>query len=177
MSILSKAKDSVLWIMNDNNIAKDNLKNFALKSGVDVKRLIFADLMPLDEHLKRLQFGDLILDTFPYNAHTTCSDALRVNVPVLTLKGEGFASRVAASLLNSINMKELVSESEEEYENLALKIFNSKDYLINIKSKIKKNKITSNLFNSAVYTKNIEKAYTIAYQNFIKGELPKNIEL
>ena len=94
-----------------------------------------------------------------------------------TLKGESFASRVAASLLNSINMSELVTESTEDYENLALKIFSDNDYFENIKSKIKENKKLSNLFNSAVYTKNIEKAYTIAYQNFIKGESPKNIEL
>ena len=177
MSILSKAKESVLWIMSDNIISEENLKNFALKSGIDVKRLIFAKLMPLDEHLKRLQLGDLILDTFPYNAHTTCSDALRVNLPVLTIKGESFPSRVAASLLNSINMNELVTENIEEYEKLALKIFNNNDYFENIKFKIKENKISSNLFNSAIYTKNIEKAYTIAYQNFVKGELPKNIEL
>ncbi|MDC0517718.1 tetratricopeptide repeat protein [Candidatus Pelagibacter sp.] len=177
MTILSKAKNSVLWIMIDNKIAKDNLKNFASKRGIDVKRLIFTDFMPLDEHLKRLQLGDLILDTFPYNAHTTCSDALRVNLPLLTLKGEGFASRVAASLLNCINMNELVTESEKDYENLALKIYNNEDYLENIKAKIKKNKITSNLFNSAVFTKNIEKAYTVAHQNFLKGEPIKNIEL
>jgi protein O-GlcNAc transferase len=177
MSILSKAKDSVLWIMSDNNEAKNNLKNFALKSGIDVKRLVFANLMPLDEHLKRLQLGDLILDTFPYNAHTTCSDALRVNLPILTLKGESFASRVAASLLNSVNMNELVTESTDDYEKLALKIFSDNNYFENIKSKIKKNKRLSNLFNSAVYTKNIEKAYIIAYQNFIKGEPKKNIEL
>lgn len=177
MSILLKAKDSVLWIMKDSEISKNNLKDFAVKSGIDVNRLIFTDIVPLGEHLKRLQLADLVLDTFPYNAHTTCSDALRVNLPIITLKGESFASRVAASLLNSINMSELVTESTEDYENLALKIFSDNDYFENIKSKIKENKILSNLFNSAVYTKNIEKAYTIAYQNFIKGESPKNIEL
>jgi len=177
MNILLKAKDSVLWIMIDNETSKTNLKNFVIKSGVDPERVVFAELMPLDEHLKRLEFADLVLDTFPYNAHTTCSDALRINLPILTLKGEGFASRVAASLLNSINMNELITENFQDYEKLALKIFNNKDYFENIKSKIKKNKISSNLFNSAVYTKNIENAYIIAYQNFIKGELPKNIEL
>ena len=177
MSILLKAKDSVLWIMKDSEISKNNLKDFAVKSGIDVNRLIFTDIVPLGEHLKRLQLADLVLDTFPYNAHTTCSDALRVNLPIITLKGESFASRVAASLLNSINMSELVTESTEDYENLALKIFSDNDYFENIKSKLKENKILSNLFNSAVYTKNIEKAYTIAYQNFIKGQSPKNIEL
>ncbi len=177
MKILSKNSDSVLWIMKDNEISSANLKDFASKKGIDPKRLIFAEHMPLDEHLKRLQLADLFLDTFPYNAHTTCSDALRVDLPVLTLKGKGFASRVAASLLNSINVTELITESEEDYENLALKISKNHQLLENIKNKIKQNKLTSNLFNSKVYTKNIEKAYLIAYQNFINNEIPKNIEL
>ena len=177
MKILSKNIDSVLWVMNDNDLSKENLKNFASKNGIDPKRLVFAKHIPLNEHLKRLQLADLVLDTFPYNAHTTCSDALRVNLPVLTLKGESFASRVAASLLNSINLNELVTENMNDYEELALKISIDKSYLVDLKSKIKKNKLSSNLFKSEVYTKNIEKAYSIAYQNFVKGHLLKNIEL
>ena len=96
MKILSKNLDSVLWIMSDNDLSVENLRNFAQNKNIDPKRLIFAKHMPLDEHLKRLQLADLVLDTFPYNAHTTCSDAIRVNLPVLTLKGKSFASRVAA---------------------------------------------------------------------------------
>ena len=91
-----KNNESVFWIMSDNELSKTNLKKFALKYGVDDTRLIFADHLPLDEHLKRIQLADLVLNTFPYNAHTTCSDALRVNLPVLTLMGKSFASRVAA---------------------------------------------------------------------------------
>ena len=177
MRILSKNLNSVLWIMSENDLSSKNLRNVAIKNGVDPKRLIFAKNMPHDEHLKRLQLADIFLDTFPYNAHTTCSDALRVNLPVLTLKGESFASRVAASLLNSINFPELITESEDDYEKLALKISMNKELLENIKSKIKQNKLTSNLFNSKVYTKNIERAYTIAYQNFVNEEISKNIEL
>jgi len=177
MRILLQTKNSILWIMHDNELSKENLKNYALNKGVDLKRFIFADQLPLDEHLKRLQLADLVLDTFPYNAHTTCSDALRVNLPILTLKGEGFASRVAASLLNSINLNELVTENENDYEKLAIKIFENKDYLNDIKLKIKENKLTSNLFKSKVFTKNIEKAYSIAYQNFVNGKLPENIKL
>ncbi len=177
MRILLQTKNSILWIMHDNELSKENLKNFALNKGVDLKRLIFADQLPLDEHLKRLQLADLVLDTFPYNAHTTCSDALRVNLPILTLKGEGFASRVAASLLNSINLNELVTENENDYEKLAIKISENKDYLDDIKLKIKENKLTSNLFKSKVFTKNIEKGYSIAYQNFVNGKLPENIKL
>ncbi len=177
MNILSKNPDSVLWIMSDNDLSELNLKNFASKNGIDSKRLFFAKHMPLDEHLKRLQLADLVLDTFPYNAHTTCSDALRVNLPILTLKGKSFASRVASSLLNSIKVTELITESEDDYEKLALKISKDKIYLESIVSKIKKNKLSSNLFKSEVYTKNIEKAYSMTYQRFVNGETPKNIEL
>ena len=133
--------------------------------------------MPLDEHLKRLQLADLVLDTFPYNAHTTCSDAIRVNLPVLTLKGKSFASRVAASLLSSIKVTELITENEDEYEKLALKISQNEDYFKNIKLKIQKNKLLSNLFKSKVYTKNIEKAYSIAYKNFTDRKIPQNINI
>ena len=177
MRILLRTKNSILWIMYDNELSKENLKNFASDKGVDIKRLIFADYLPLDEHLKRLQLADLVLDTFPYNAHTTCSDAIRVNIPILTLKGEGFASRVAASLLNCINLNELVTENENDYEKLAIKIYENNDYLNDIKSRIKENKLTSNLFKSKVFTKNIERAYRTVFQNFVNGKLPENIKL
>ncbi len=177
MKILSKNSSSVLWIMSDSELSSQNLKKFAKKNGIDPNRLIFAKHMPLDEHLKRLQLADLVLDTFPYNAHTTCSDAIRVNLPILTLKGDSFASRVASSLLSSIQLTELITESFDDYENLALKISEDKNYLKKIKSKIELNKKKSNLFNANIYTKNIEKAYTIAYQNFVEGKIVQNIEL
>ena len=177
MKILSKNKNSVLWIMSDNDISSTNLKNFAVKKNIDPQRIIFAKYMPLEEHLKRLELADVVLDTFPYNAHTTCSDALRVNLPVITLKGKGFASRVASSLLNSINLNELITENSDEYEKLAFRICNDQKYLEKLKLKIEKNKLSSNLFKSEIYTKNIERAYTIAYSNFINGDEIKNIEL
>ena len=163
--------------MSDNDLSVENLRNFAQNKNIDPKRLIFAKHMPLDEHLKRLQLADLVLDTFPYNAHTTCSDAIRVNLPVLTLKGKSFASRVAASLLSSIKVTELITENEDEYEKLALKISQNEDYFKNIKLKIQKNKLLSNLFKSKVYTKNIEKAYSIAYKNFTDRKIPQNINI
>ena len=76
--------------------------------------------MPLDEHLARHKAADLFIDTFPYNAHTTCSDSLRVGLPVLTLQGETFASRVSSSLLNAVGLKELITYSSKEYEDLAV---------------------------------------------------------
>jgi len=177
MKILSKNTNSVLWILIDDNLSKVNLINYASKLGIENDQLIFANQLPHDEHLQRLKLADLVLDTFPYNAHTTCSDALRVNTPILTLKGESFASRVASSLLNSIGVTELIVETINDYENLALKISRDEEYLSNIRNKIEKNKLTSNLFKSKIYTKNLEKGYITAYKNYLKGESPKNIEL
>ena len=99
--ILKKTENSVLWLLKDNNFSQNNLKLLIEKNGIDPSRLIFDENLKIEDHLQRIKFADLFLDTFPYNAHTTCSDALRVGIPVLTLKGNSFASRVAASLLNT----------------------------------------------------------------------------
>ena len=169
--------DSVLWLLSDNNISERNLKNFATKNNVDPKRLIFAKHLPLEQHLSRLKLVDLVLDTFPYNAHTTCSDSLRMGVPVLTLKGKSFASRVATSLLTSMNISELVTENLKNYEEGALKISNNSELLAQLKNKISKNKESSNVFKPEVYTSNIEKGYKKVYQNYIEGLKPQNFKL
>ncbi len=147
------------------------------KNGIDPNRLIFAEHLKIEDHLQRIKFADLFLDTFPYNAHTTCSDALRVGIPVLTLKGNSFASRVAASLLNTINLNELIVTNIEDYKKLAIKIYNEKGYLDKIKKKIDINKKNSNLFKAEIYTKNIERAYKKIHQNYLDGIKPQNLEL
>mgnify|MGYP001316566847 CR=1 FL=1 len=176
-NILKQKKNSVLWLLKDNQFSEKNLKSFLYNQGLDPERLIFADHVPLNQHLARLKFADLLLDTYPYNAHTSCSDALRMDLPIVTLKGRSFASRVAASLINSIKMSELVTSDYNEYEKLALKISNDTNYFDKIKNKIKQNKKNSNLFNTSVYTKNIEQTYQIIYSRNLKKELPENIEL
>lgn len=177
MEILSVAKDSSLWLLKDNAFSEKNLKYYAEKRKIDPNRIIFADRLPLEDHLQRIQFADLFLDSYPYNAHTTCSDALRMNVPVITLKGKSFASRVAASLLKTLNLEELITNSIDDYKNLILKIYKDKNYLRELKLKIKENKKNSNLYKTDIFTKNIEKGYLEIYQNYIKGEKPKNINL
>ena len=147
------------------------------KNGIDPNRLIFAEHLKIEDHLQRIKFADLFLDTFPYNAHTTCSDALRVGIPVLTLKGNSFASRVAASLLSAISLNELIVTNIEDYKNLAIKIYNEKNYLDEIKKKIAINKKESNLFKIEIYTKNIERAYKKVYQNYLEGIKPQNLQL
>ena len=177
IKILKQKKDSVLWLLKDNKFSEKNLKNALSNQGLDPERLIFADHVPLDQHLARLKLADLLLDTYPYNAHTSCSDALRMDLPIVTLKGKSFASRVAASLINTISVGELITNNFDEYEKLALKISNDKNYLAEIKNKIKVNKKSSNLFNTSVYTKNIEEAYKIIYNKYFNKEPKTNIEL
>ena len=175
--ILKNTENSVIWLLKDNSFSQENLKLQIKNNGIDPSRLIFAENLKIEDHLQRIKFADLFLDTFPYNAHTTCSDALRAGIPVLTLKGKSFASRVAASLLNTINLNELITTNIEDYKKLAIKIYNEKTYLDEIKKKIAVNKKNSNLFKVEVYTKNIEKAYKKVHQNYLNGIKPQNFEL
>ena len=177
MEILRNAKNSILWLLKDNDYSEKNLKEFAKKENVDPNRIIFAKRLPLDQHFERLKFADLFIDSFPYNAHTTCSDALRMNVPVVTLKGNSFPSRVAASLLKSLNMEELITNNLDEYKKLILEIYNNQNYHFNLKDKIYKRKRENNLYKSSVYTKNIEQAYFKIYQNYLNGKSPQDLEL
>lgn len=166
MRVLATVKDSVLWILEDMEIAINNLTNEAAKRGIDANRLIFAKRMPLEEHLARQKLADLFLDTLPCNAHTTCSDALWVGLPIVTLAGKSFASRVSASLLNAIHLPELITDSKEEYEAKIIELATNEQKLKDIKSKLNQNRLTTPLFDIKNYTKHIEKAYQIAYEKY-----------
>ena len=144
---------------------------------MDEKRIIFAKRLPLDEHLSRIKNADLFLDTFPYTAHSTCSDVLRIGLPVLTCMGESFTSRVSASFLNTMMLPELITTSYEEYEKFANKIAKDKNYLNVLKNKILENKSKSSLYDIKLFTKNLEKAYFLMFEKYIKGEETNNIEI
>ena len=167
MNILKKVKKSILWIYANNEIARQNLKLEAKKRGIDHKRIIFAEKVSINDHLKRMKLADIFLDTFPYNAHTSASDSIRMGLPVITLQGKSFASRVASSILTSINMPELITTKIDDYENLAIKLGNDKSYLNEIKNKIKTNINKNPLFNSIKFTKDLE--------NIFKKLLNKNL--
>lgn len=169
MRILKAVEGSVLWLFEDNNLASENLKNEAQKRGVDSSRLIFSKRMPLPDHLARHQQADLFLDTFPYNAHTTASDALWAGLPLLTLMGESFASRVAASLLHSMDLPELVTFSQDEYEALAIELANNPVILDGLKKKLINNRLTTPLFDTPSFTRSLESAYIEMYQREQKG--------
>ena len=159
MRLLIEIEGSVLWLYKSNKWAVKNLCLEAEKRNVNSNRLIFANKLPLDQHLARHVLGDLGLDTFNYNGHTTTSDALWAGLPVLTKIGSNFAARVSASLLTSAGMTELITYNEKEYEEKALYIARNQNELIKLKSKLAKSKKTSTLFNSKLYTKDLENKF------------------
>ena len=157
--ILQSVEGSVLWLFEENKTAAVNLRKEAQKRGLAPERLVFAPKMELSEHLARHKLADLFIDTLPCNAHTTASDALWAGLPVLTCMGESFASRVAASLLNAIEMPELITSSLEEYEELAIALGNDSQRVLALKQKLELNKLTTPLFDSSLFTKNIEELF------------------
>jgi len=159
MRILKAVEGSILWLFQDNPWAEENLKKEAEKQGIAPGRLVFAERLPLPEHLARHRQADLFLDTLPYNAHTTTSDALWAGLPVLTLAGQSFAGRVAASLLNAIGLPELITSSQEEYEALAIELALNPKKLADIKLNLARNRLTAPLFDTPLFAKNLETAY------------------
>ena len=179
MNILKNVKNSIFWLMikGNNPTVKNHLKKEALKKGIEPDRLIFASHMPLPDHLARLKLANLFIDTMPYNAHTTASDALWVGLPFLTLCGNTFSSRVGASMLNALELNEMITLTDKDFENLAIELANNPKKLQLIKNKLNHNKISKPLFNTKLFTKNIEKAYSTIYEEYLKKMPIKNIEI
>ena len=166
MRILKKVQGSVLWMIEDNPSAVSNLQLEAHRRGVDADRLVFGEKIPLTDHLARHQAADLFLDTLPYNAHTTASDSLWAGLPVLTCSGESFASRVAASLLTALNLPELIASSQADYEKLAVDLAINPERLKIIRQKLKQNLQSTSLFNTSMFTRDIENVYTQMYDRY-----------
>ncbi|MEI6758687.1 MAG: tetratricopeptide repeat protein, partial [Chlorobium sp.] len=177
MRILGQVEKSVLWLFEDNPKAADNLRKEAIQRGIEAERLIFARRMPLQEHLARHRLADLFLDTLPYNAHTTASDALWTGLPVVTCMGESFASRVAASLLNALHLPELITSSQESYEALAIELATNPEKLAQIRRKLAENRLTAPLFDTQLFTRHIEAAYTAMYERYHADLPPWHIDI
>jgi predicted O-linked N-acetylglucosamine transferase (SPINDLY family) len=177
MRILRAVEGSVLWLLQDNSWALKNLKKEAEKQGVAPDRLVFAERLPLPEHLARHRQADLFLDTFPCNAHTTTSDALWVGLPVLTLMGESFGSRVAASLLNAVGLPELITSTQEEYEALAIELALNPLKLADAKLKLANNRLTAPLFDTPLFAKSLEAAYIKMYEQYQADLEPEHISI
>ena len=175
MRILKAVKGSVLWLFENNNNATKNLKKEAMKFGINEDRLVFATYMPPEKHLNRIKQVDLFIDSLPYNAHTTSSDALRMGVPVITCIGSSFASRVAASLLNAVNLPELITSTQEQYESLAIELATNPEKLKIIKDKLVDNLPTAPLYDTPLFTRHLESAYLTMYDRYQQGLDPDHI--
>lgn len=169
MRILLQIDGSVLWLFGDNRSTAENLRSEAAARSVNPERLIFARQLPLADHLARHRLGDLFLDTLPYNAHTTGSDALWAGLPVLTCLGDTFAGRVGASLLGAVGLPELITSSLDDYEETAIKLARTPEDLAAIKSKLADHRLTTPLFDTTLFTKGIEKAYSTMYERRVAG--------
>jgi predicted O-linked N-acetylglucosamine transferase (SPINDLY family) len=156
MRLLTQVQGSVLWLLQDTPEAAANLRREAEQRGVDPHRLIFADRLPNDEHLARHALADLFLDTWPYNAHTTASDALWAGLPLLTLQGNTFPGRVASSLLRNLQLPELITEDVQSYEAMAVRLATNPDLLSALRSRLNAVKHHCTPFKPAQHTKELE---------------------
>jgi predicted O-linked N-acetylglucosamine transferase (SPINDLY family) len=159
MRLLAAVPGGVLWLLQPTDIARRNLEQAARARSVDPSRLVFAPRAPHPEHLARHRLADLFLDTLPYNAHTTATDALWAGLPVLTCRGTTFAGRVATSLLRAAGLPELVTTSLEEYEARALELARDPAALARLREKLERNRLTCALFDNERGCRNIEAAY------------------
>jgi predicted O-linked N-acetylglucosamine transferase (SPINDLY family) len=175
--ILKQVDGSVLWLLESSATVAENLRKEARHRGLGPERLVFAPRVSPPDHLARHRCADLFLDTLPYNAHTTASDALWAGLPVLTQIGETFAGRVAASLLTAIGLPELITSTSKAYENLAIELAKSPEKLAALKRKLAENRLTTPLFNTQSFTREIESAYAAIYERYQKGLSPAHTYL
>ncbi|MGA8611337.1 MAG: tetratricopeptide repeat protein [Xanthobacteraceae bacterium] len=176
MRILKRIEGSVLWLREDKVAASANLRKEAEARGVAGERLVFAQRMPsIEEHLGRHRSADLFLDTLPFNAHTTADDALWAGLPVLTQIGETLPGRVGASLLRAIGLPEMIAETEEEYEKIAIELASDPAKLGAIRGKLARNRLTTPLFNTALFTHHMEGAYQAIYRRWQEGLPPDDV--
>ncbi len=177
MRLLHQINGSVLWLLCDRTTAEANLRREAAARGIDQSRLVFAPRVPQADHLARHRLADLFLDTLPYNAHTTASDALWVGLPVVTCCGQSFAGRVAASLLRAIGMPDLITDDLEAYERLALRIASEASMLNELRERLGRHRLSHPLFNTDRYRRHIEAAYTRMWDHWQRGESPASFSV
>ncbi len=175
MAILNSVPHSVLWLLVRTQTAQSNLLREAEKCGIDPQRLVFAQALPKDRHLARLRLADVALDTFTVNGHTTTSDALWAGVPVVTMIGGHFASRVAASILSAAGLPMLITHCLEEYVRLAVQLAHQPDLLSDIKARLGLNKETCPLFDIRRFVSNLESAYMTMWQRYVNDLPPESI--
>jgi predicted O-linked N-acetylglucosamine transferase (SPINDLY family) len=159
------------------NGSDKNLRAEAERRGVDPNRLIAAPQLPQTPHLRRLQNADISLDTLPVNAHTTTSDAVWAGVPVVTLPGEPFVSRVAGSIMTTLGLPELIAKDREDYYRIAKELATHPNYLEDVKRRVREGRSNSALFDSARYTRNLETLYRLMWRRRAAGLAPTTIDI
>jgi len=174
MRLISRVENSVLWMLNENDLFAGNMRRAAARHGVDPGRLIFAPKVAQPDHVARLALADLFLDTAPCTAHTMASEALWAGLPLVTLRGDTFAGRVASSLLFAAGMPELITESLDDYENLALVLARDPARIKSLRERLAAGRRTCALFDTATTTRNIESAYAVMMEQWHTGELPQS---
>jgi predicted O-linked N-acetylglucosamine transferase (SPINDLY family) len=159
MRILGRVPGSSLFLYAGSRAAEQNIRREAARSGVDPGRVVFGEKLPFEEYLARYRAMDLFLDTLPYNAGTTASDALWAGVPVLTCTGHAFAGRVAASLLTAVDLPELITDTLAQYEDAAVMLATDPEKLAKIRQKLARNRASAPLFDTVRFTRNLEAAF------------------
>lgn len=172
MRILQQVPGSVLWLLASKPDVAGNLRREAESRGIAGERLIFAERLPKDRHLERHRLADLFLDTRLYNAHTTASDALWAGLPVLTGIGQTFQARVAASLLQAVEMPELITHSLEEYESLAVRLATHPAELATLREKLADHRLRTPLFDTERFARHLEQAYTMMWDRYSRNLPP-----
>jgi predicted O-linked N-acetylglucosamine transferase (SPINDLY family) len=172
MRILARAPGSVLWLLDQLPALQVNLRKEAERAGISLGRILFAPRVPVEQHLARLAQADLVLDSLPYNAHTTASDALWMGVPLLTCRGTAFPGRVAASLLTAIGMEELIVENLVAYEKLAVALALDKERLAGLHARLAANRQSCALFDTARICRHLETAYRQMHARRLREEAP-----
>jgi predicted O-linked N-acetylglucosamine transferase (SPINDLY family) len=172
MRLLAAVPDSVLWLLEANDLVARNLRREAQARGIDPARLVFAPRAPLAEHLARHRNADLFLDTLPCNAHTTASDALWAGLPVVTCAGSTFAGRVAGSLLTAMGMSDLIAASPAEYERTALALARDPRKLADLRARLSRARAASTVFDLPRTARHLEAAYARMWRRWCAGESP-----
>jgi predicted O-linked N-acetylglucosamine transferase (SPINDLY family) len=173
MKLLAAVPGSVLWLLAGNRFVETNLCREAVSRGIAPARLVFAPRLPPEYHLARHRLADLILDTYPVNAHTTASEALWAGCPLVTLAGKTFVSRVAGSLLKTIGLEELITTGLTDYYESALRLATHPSELAAVRTRLVANRETSTLFDATTFARHVERAYATMYEIHRSGQPPR----
>jgi predicted O-linked N-acetylglucosamine transferase (SPINDLY family) len=177
LRILARVPESVLFLYAEHASASGNLRREAARGGISADRLIFGGRLPFPEYLARYRLADLFLDTLPYNAGTTASDALWMELPLLTLTGNSFAGRMAASVLRAIGLPELITTTRRGYEAMAVELATNRAKLAEFKQRLKANRDTARLFDTPAFTRDLEAAFTHIHARWNAGLAPDHVDL